>query len=214
MNQYQIHIFKNKTLYKKLKKFKSYERAKKFFDSKLKESENVFFDIKIQNTKSVKFELLFIEEKNNNQELLFKVDEFGRNVKIKTDTNDFTIIDIKPYKIPDKVFDLKQKKKISFNELILNYLKYKELKVVYLINNKIIIQRDSNYYLFSCKDENESIRFLSDLSNYCIQNDRKDIMVVLDTSIPQKKIIYKELEDLGYSRKMLYRKKTTHSERK
>lgn len=212
---YHINIFKNKVLYKKLKSFKSYDRAKKYYENKLTESNSIFFDVQIKNTKKVNYEIMLIEENSNvNQTSLFKIDEFGRNVKIKTDSENFLILEIKNYKIPEKVFDLKKNKKITFSELVNSYLRTKDLKVVHSINNKIIVQKDLVYNLFSCKDEIESLRFLSELSKYCIQNDRKDVMVVNDTSVPQKKFIYNELENMGYSRNMLYRKKTTHSERR
>jgi len=211
---YHIHIFKNKVLYKKLKTFKSYDRAKKFFDKKYQESEKIYFDVQIKNTKPIKFELLLVEDNQTGQPKLFKVDELGRNVKIVTDTNQFSIIDVKPYKIPEKIFDIKKKKKVTLLDFVNDYLKFKELKVVYSINNKIVVQKDDKYTLFSCKDELESLRFLDGVSKYSLNNGRKDIMVVIDTSTPQKKYIYKNLIEQGYNIKMLYRKKTTHRERK
>lgn len=214
MGLYHIHIFKNKVLYKKLKSFKSYDRAKKYFDKKLKESDKVYFDIQVKNTKPIKFELLMVEDNQSEQPKLFKVDELGRNVEIKTDTNQYTILDVKLFKIEEKIYDIKKQKKVTLIDFVTDYLKFKELKVVYNINNKIILQRDDKYVLFSCKDETESLRFLDGLSKYSLDNGRKDVMVVIDTSTPQKKYIYKNLIEQGYDIKMLYRKKTTHQERK
>lgn len=214
MSSYKIHIFKNKSLYKKLKSFKSFDRAKKFFDSKVDESNKVYFDIQIKNTKPVKYEILLVEDNESKQTSLFRIDELGRNVRIKSDTNEVSILDVKPYKIPEKIYDIKNNKKITLSEFVIKYLKFKELKVVYSLNNKIILQRDDNYFLFSCKDESESLRFLESISKIMLSDGRNDIMVVLDVSVPQKKYIYKNLIEQGYDIKMLYRKKTTHRERK
>lgn len=194
--------------------YKSYENALDFYNKKLEDSKNIYFETKIQNTKEVKFELVLTENKNNKQTTLFVTDELGRNVKVKTDDSNFSILKISEYKVPDTIFDIQKKKKINFVELCEKYLKYKDLKVVSSLNNKIVVQRDENFNLFSCKDENESYRLLENLSKFLIENKRADIMVVHDTSVPQKKFLYKKLIECGYDLKMLYRKKTTHSLRK
>ena len=214
MGSYHIKIFKNQVLYKHLRTYKSYSKSLEFFKKKVEESNERFFEVQVKNTRPTKYEILLVEEKKLLHETLFKVDEFGRNIKIKTDNNNFTILEVKPYKIEEKVFDLKKNKRITFNEFCNQYLKFKDLKVVYLLNNKIIVQRELNYFLFSCKDTEESMRFLSELSTYCLNNIRRDIMIITDTSVPQKKYIYRELVKIGYDIKMLYRKKTTHQERK
>lgn len=201
-------------MYKKLKSYKSYENAQNFYNKKIEESQKIFFETKIQNTKDVKFEIVLTENKNTKQTSLFVTDELGRNIKVKTDDSNFTILKIFEYKISDTIYDIQKKKKINFIEFCEKYLKFKDLKVVSSLNNKIVVQRDDNFSLFSCKDENESHRFLDELSKYMLQNKRSDIMIVFDTSIPQKKFLYKKLIESGFELKMLYRKKTTHSLRK
>lgn len=211
---YHINIFKDKVLYKKLKSYKSIDRAKKYFNNKVKDSNNSFFETQVKNTRPTIYEILLIEDSVTDRSPIFRIDEYGRNIKIKTDVNNVRILDVKPYKVPDKIYDLKKDKKITFNDFCNTYLKFKDLKVVFSLNNKIVVQRDINFYLFSTKNCSESIRFLNDLSKFCLNNGRQDVMVVIDTSVPQKKFLYKELVNIGYDIKMLYRKNTTYSERK
>ena len=103
-----------------------------------------------------------------------------------------------------------KKTKITLDE-ILNYLKGVDtLKVVYCLNNKVVIQKDEEFRLFSLKTEEESIRFIESLAERFYALKRKDCMFVTDTSTPQKKYLINLLSEKGFDKKMLYRKYTTY----
>lgn len=75
------------------------------------------------------------------------------------------------------------------------------------INNKIVVQNDLDINLFSCKTDEESERFLTNLQSV---SEFKNFMVVFDVSSAQKKYLYGILSEMGFDKKMLYRKSTTH----
>jgi RAB protein geranylgeranyltransferase component A len=66
---------------------------------------------------------------------------------------------------------------------------------------------------FSLKNKEDSERFLEVLENYYRDNKRLDAMFVRDVSSAQRKWIYNTLEEKGFSKKRLYRLKTTFSKR-
>jgi hypothetical protein len=88
-------------------------------------------------------------------------------------------------------------------------LKNDTLKVVSVLNNKIIVQKDDDIKLFSLKNEDDSMRFIESLSSYFLKNKRNDCLFVKDDSTPQRKYLLTLLSNSGYDKKVLYRKFTT-----
>ena len=85
--------------------------------------------------------------------MVFIKDDFGRNIKVKFDDDRFSLLGISPYNIEEELFDVRKKTKIKLDE-ILNYLRGVDtLKVVYCLNNKVVIQKDEDFRLFSLKTE-------------------------------------------------------------
>jgi hypothetical protein len=85
----------------------------------------------------------------------------------------------------------------------------KGLKFISKLNNKLLVQEDDNYFLFSLKSDGDSNRFLKILEDALYKNKRSDCVVVYDTSIQQKKYLYSILESKGISKSFLYRNSTT-----
>jgi hypothetical protein len=77
----------------------------------------------------------------------------------------FNLIKLKPHKVDEKIFDIQQNKKIFVSELITKYLRGFEIKMVFSLNNKIVIQKDDDFKIFSLKNEGESERLVDCLSN-------------------------------------------------
>ena len=125
------------------------------------------------------------------------------------ENNKQSIIKIAEYKLEDYIFDLQKREKISFEKLLSVYLRNQNLKMVFPLNNKIAIQDDDKISLFSLKNNTESVRFLSVMSNYFFIHKRTDCLFINDDSKPQKKYLYKLLEDRGWDKKILYRNSTT-----
>jgi len=84
------------------------------------------------------------------------------------------------------------------------------VKVMSVLNNKVIIQNDDEVRLFSLKSENEAERFIAEISSLFYKNKRGDCLFVTDTSSPQRKYLFQFLESKGFDKKILYRKFTTH----
>lgn len=207
--KYLIVLFKNKERYKIIKKYRTYKNAYQFFLKKTKESEQVIFDIKTENGKFVDYEIALIE-KGKTDVSTFRTDDLGRNVKLELDDSEFKILKIENYKIPEKIYDIKKKTKIDSEELIKKKFKSDSLKLVSKLNNKIILQVDDNFNLYSLKSDLDCGRFLDCLQTHLINENNKNCLIVKDSSREQKKYLYEILSNLGYDKKMLYRKTTTH----
>ena len=87
------------------------------------------------------------------------------------------------------------------------YLSGDGLHMISKINNKFVIQKDETYSIFSLKNEEDCFRFLN---NFHELSEKNNFIIVLDLSSPQKKYLYRILEEKGFDIQMLYRKSTTH----
>lgn len=214
MQNYLVLLFKNKKKNKIIKKFVSLTRAKTFFEKVKKNSDDVIFDVKIENGIEVSYELCLMRIGDTDFNPVYKKDDIGRNVRVVLEDDGMTMINIYDFKKEEKIFDLQIEKRITLNEFVKSYLRKNELKVVSILNNKIIVQQDDKVFIFSTKNENESIRFVDCLSSLFITQKRTDCIFVTDTSTPQKKYLMKILTDYGFDDKILYRTHTTYPRRK
>jgi len=207
---YQIVLFKNKTKKKIINKFKTHKRANIFFESLINESDSVIFDKKYENGVECSYELALIEKTSGTFLPIFLKDEFGRKVKVSLDDENFTILKIMKYKMEESFLDYSKNKKITLNELLKTYLKQDGLKLISKLNNKIIIQNDSKFNLLTFKNDDDSIRFIDNLSSHFINEKRYDCMFVKDYTTSQRKYLYDLLVENGFSKKYLIRHSTTH----
>lgn len=210
---YLIVLFKNKKRKKIINKFKTLERAKLFFDKKIQESNQVYFNKQVENAVYCEFDLGIVSNKDDNFESYFIKDSLGRQMRVDVD-GDFKIIELNPYNVDEKIYDITQNKKISFDVFLKSYLSKTNVKLISRLNNKVVVQDDNLLNLFSFKNENESFRFLQGLNNYMIDNGRMDCIIVSETSKAQKKYLYDTLSEMGVDKKLLYRTTTTFKERK
>ena len=209
-NNYTIILFKNKERYKIIKNYKTYKNALPFFNSKVKESNDVVFDVQTENGRDVNYEIALIEKTSEKLFPIYRTDEMGRNIPVQLNDPNYAILKIEKYNIPEKVFHISKKQKISSEKLINTYLKGDSLKLVSKLNNKIIIQDEDIYNLFSLKSIYDADRFLINLEKYMISNNKSNCLIVKDSSREQKKYLYEILTNLGYNKSMLYRTSTTH----
>lgn len=207
--KYLIVLFKNKEKKKIINKFKTYERAKIFYDDLIKKND-VFFETKVLNGEYCFFEIGLIGFGSDKKNKFLIKDNLGRNMNAEIDEQ-YNIIDIKEFKIEDSFFDLSKNTKITFSTFSKMYLKSKSLKLLSKLNNKVVLQDDGETYLFSFKSESESSRFLSILSEHSIKSERGDLLIIPDCSKEQKKYLYKLLESKGFDKSVLYRRFTTYS---
>jgi hypothetical protein len=208
---YQIVLFKNKLQQKIIKKFVTSKRANDFYNDLLLESNDVVFETRYENGKKVEYELALLEKKGNVLFPIYTKDEFGRNIKLEFDNDEFNIIKISQYNEPEKIKDYQTGHKITSQTFINKYLSKDGLKLVSKLNNKIIVQKDEELYLFILKHSEDAQRFIMSLTERFVMLKRGDCMFVMDTSSQQKKYLYQLLSDRGFNKKFLYRKETTYS---
>jgi len=204
---YIIVLFKNKEKKKIIKKFITKDRATTFFDDKINNSP--IFGKMVENGELCSFELGLLESvRVNKNYTYFAKDEFGRQNRIQLDSPDYNIIKINSYSVEELIYDLQKNKKITITQFNRLYLPKGSVKLISKLNNKVIVQNENNFNIFSLKTEFDCDRFLDVLENYMISNGRIDSIIVKDSSSDQKKYLYDLLSKNGFSKSSLYRKST------
>ena len=209
MENYIVVLFKNKKKKRIIKKFITFARAKTYYEKLLKESNEVLFEVRFEGGKESNYELGLIEMSSKQLVPVYMTDEFGRNVKVKLDEDGMTLFKINPFKKEEFLYDINKNKRITTSEFIKNYLKGNGLKMISVLNNKIVLQEDEVINLFTLKSESESLRFIDCLSNHFFKVKRGDCLFIKDSSTVQRKYLYSLLEANGVDKKILYRKFTT-----
>jgi hypothetical protein len=184
------------------------DRAKSYYQNLLTKND-VFFSKEFENGVFCNFELAIIEKDSSDFSLYFIKDDLGRNLKVDIDDPSSKIISINPYKVEEKIQDVSQNKKISFEFFNKKYLGKIGLKLLSKLNNKIVLQNDEDTHLFSLKSELDSTRFLSNLQKKLLDEQKFDVIIVMDCSKEQKKYLYNILETKGFDKSVLYRRYTT-----
>lgn len=207
---YQIVLFKNKVKKKIINKFKTHKKAIEFYNTILKESGEVIFDKEYENGVKSNYELAVIEKVSGTLLPVFLKDEIGRTVKVKLEDNDYTITNISLYKQDETFLDYQTKKKINTKQFIRRYLSGNGFKMVSKLNNKVVVQNDDDYKLFTFKNDYDSSRFLDNLSENFMSSKRTDCMFVKDFSTQQRKYLYQILTEKGFPKSYLLRHSTTH----
>lgn len=210
---YLVVLFKNKERKKIINRFKTFDRAESFYNKKMEENKSVIFETKIENARPCDYELCLLKRNDDDFEKLFIRDDFGRQILVDLDDPEYKIMKVSKYKVPEKIFDVNQNKKITTEEFVKKYLPKNSIKLISRLNNKVAVQNDNDVKLFSLKDEDESRRFLESLNDYLIDSGRGDSIIVIETSKPQKKYLYEILSEMGFSKQSLYRRSTTYKPR-
>ena len=179
----------------------------------LSDNSELIFYKKLENATPVEYQLALITKTIKTQKSIFFTDDFGRNVSAELENKDYVFLDIKNYRVEERVFDWQTQEKITIGTFIKKYCPKKEVKSIFTLHNKICVQIDSDVSIFSLKDSEESIRFLDVLQKYFFEQGRADAIFVKDVSTAQRKWIYDILEKKGFDKKRLYRLKTTFSKR-
>ena len=212
MNNFNIILFKNK---KRKKIFKSYSTEKNAlikYEKLLVESKPIDFEVFFENGDRVNYEIGLVSYNHDYQHSLFKIDELGRNTSVFVDgDSNFSILRISDYKIEELIYDWQSNKRIPFKTFLKLYCGSSNLKIMSTLHNKIVIQDDDKFYIFSLKNSEDSYRFLETVQSYYINNKMSDFIFVRDMDTTQRKWMYKTLENHGFDRKKLYRQYTTFS---
>jgi len=208
-DNFLVVLFKNKLKRKIINKFITIKKAEKYYNSLIDESNNVIFDKKYENGVLLDYEIALLD-KNKNKPIEYYRDEFGRQIKLELEDEEYSISKIQKYKIEELILDYKSKKKITTKELIKKYLSGSGIKMISKLNNKIVIQNDENYNLFTLKNTYDCERFIDCITEYFIKINKTDCIIVKDVSTAQRKYLYNILVDIGFPKSYLFKLSTTH----
>ena len=207
-------MFKNRKRKKIIKSFVRKNIAELYFKKICEQSDKVKFNVEVENSLDVTYEVGLLCKNIDTQFQLFSQDDIGRNIKVNLEDSDLQIIKIHRYRVPEKLHDWSTNKRITYDEFFKKHFTNKELKNVFTVNNKIIIQKDEQTSVYSLKNIEESKRLLMLLQDEFVSLKRADAIFVKDMDTIQRKYLYDHLEKLGIDKKRLYRQSTTFSERK
>ena len=207
-------MFKNKKRKKIIKSFIKKNTAELYFKKICEQSDKVKFNVEVENSLDVTYEVGLLCKNIDTQFQLFSQDDIGRNIRVALEDSDLQIIKIHRYRVPEKLHDWSTNKRITYDEFFKKHFTNKELKNVFTVNNKIIVQRDEQTSVYSLKNIEESKRLLMLLQDEFVSLKRADAIFVKDMDTIQRKYLYEHLEKLGIDKKRLYRQSTTFSERK
>ena len=207
---YLIVLFKNKIKKKIINKFKTSKRANQFYNLLLDDSDEVIFDKKYENGFECSYEIAILEKTSGTRLPVFLKDEFGRNIKINLDDEDYIISKINKYQTEELILDYQTNTKINSSEFIKKYLSGSGLKLVSKLNNKIVVQSDDVFNLFTLKNDDDSSRFIDSISKNFLERKKMDCIFVKDYTTTQRKYLYNLLTEKGFSKQYLQRQTTTH----
>lgn len=211
---YQVILFKNKVKKKIINKFKTHKKALEYYKLLVKENDEVIYDKSMENGVVSEYELSLVEKSSSSPISLYMKDDYGRQVKVSLDDSELTMINITRYRIEELFLDYTTNKKIDTRQFIKQYLDPTGFKLISKLNNKIIVQNDDKFNLFTLKTSDESERFIDILTKKFNDEGRKDCLLVKDYSTPQRKYLYELLVKMGFEKSYLQRSSTTHPSRK
>lgn len=213
MDEYNIILFKNKQKYKLFKNYKQYSKAEAFYNA-LKSKNNVRFKVSTENGCKVKYEVAIVQKKKPNELELFVSDDLGRNIKIETTNKEYSIVAISEFKIAEKIYHYGTKKKYTFEQFLSKFLKKDKHYLISGLNNKFVVQENDNLELFILKTEEDTSNLFTALTDYMLETNNANAIIVKDISTLQRKFLYNLLVERGFNKQMLYSKHTTSPNRK
>jgi transcriptional regulator with PAS, ATPase and Fis domain len=202
-----VILFKNNKKRKILKSFVREQKAIEFYKKKLKESSEILFNMQTENGRPC-FYKITITSKECDIDTIYYTDEIGRTISINPKiTDNLYLKQVSMFNKEEKIYDVQENKKISFNKFVKKYLDKDKTIMISKLNNKMVVQDDDNYFLFSLKNENDCERCLSIIEKSV---EKKNFIIVRDFTSPQRKYMYDVLVEKGFDIDFLYRTTTTH----
>jgi hypothetical protein len=213
-SNFLIILFKNNNKKKIINKFVTHENANSHYKKLIEYSSQVIFPKKYENGIESNFDLCLISNQKKIDSKSYYKDSFGRQIKLELNNPNYNIINIDRYNIEEEFLDYKNKKKINAKKFIEKYLSGPNIKLVSKLNNKIVVQNDDKFNLFTLKNSEDAFRFLNCLTVFFQKNNKRDCLVVNDTSTTHRKYLYKILVENGFPKNYLFRHSTTHPTKK
>ena len=163
--KYHIILFNNK----KKKKILFSSNLRKTVNQKykeLKKKTNPIFPLKILNREECSFEIALVERKSGKETGKLRKDDVGRWTRNVIKNQDYQLIEVCEHQVEGTLYDHQNKQRITTQELLSKYLPKSEMCQLFSLNNKIVMQKEDEFSLFSLKTVNESKRFMESISSY------------------------------------------------
>tara|TARA_R110000824_G_scaffold73220_5_gene186510 strand:- start:13047 stop:13679 length:633 start_codon:yes stop_codon:yes gene_type:complete len=204
LNTYHIIIFNNRQKRKVLSTSTNYRNINRKYKQILKKS-NVIFPIKLNRKKECIVELALVCHGDCEDKTIERRDMLGRLETVSSDNPEFSILDICDFEVEEKVYDHKRKQRRLILDIINEYVPQKNIIQIFKLNNKIIIQNNDQYSLFSLKTIKEADRLIECLKTYFKSINKFNCLFSKDLSTIHRKELYNTLEKYGFDRKLLYK---------
>ena len=202
--KYHIILFNNK----RKKKILFSSNLRKTVTQKykqLKKKTSLIFPLKILNREECYFEIALVEKKAGSESGKLVKDEVGRWTRNVIKNQDYQLIEICDHMVEGTLYDHQTKKRVVVQEILSTYLPKVEMTQLFSLNNKIVIQKEDDFSLFSLKTVSESKRFMECISTYFSINGITNCLLVTDFSTIQRKQLYTILENKGFKKSLLYK---------
>ena len=205
-NKYKIILFKNGKRLKCFFSSNSYKSITTKYNKIITEKKPKFV-VEYLSRKKVRFEIGIITTETV-ENIVYLKDEMGRTKEIVMGNSKYNFVKLLPYWKEEFIYDHKTKLKISYNQFLTNYLNSKDFKQVFTLNNKLIVQNEDYFNIFSLKTVSDSSRLIDIIEFDLLDAGRMDCLFVRDTSTVQRKQLYNMLERRGYDRAFLRKQYT------
>lgn len=187
---YFIVTIKNNKPYKIFNRYVDYSWASKKWEEILESQKNIFYP-------GFKYPLMFLyKTKSGEENTITNRNEIGKVIETKIPGYKIIFHDL--YYTEKNVF-FKNKKKTVPAYFILDLLNFNDnIKQCFLIKNKICVEDDGKYFLFSCSDVNTAIGIKNRLREKIMDTGKTNILFFNDvSSINMKSEIYDKIIEQG-----------------
>jgi hypothetical protein len=192
---YFIATIKNNKPYKIINRYVEYSWASKKWDEVLEQQQNIFYP-------GFQYPLMFLYKvKIGEENTIVQRNKLGK--LIETTIPGFRIIFHDTYYTEKNVF-FKNKRQTVPAHFILKLLNINDnIKQCFLIKNKICIEDEGKYFLFSCTDVQTAIGIKNRLREKILAMDKTNILFFNDvSSISMKNEIYDKIIEQGICNKI------------
>jgi len=205
-NKYKIILFKNGKRVKCFFSSNSYKSILRKYSNIINEKKPKFI-IEYLSRKKIRFEVGVVTTESVSDSIFVK-DELGRTKEIAMGNTVYNIVKLLPYWKEEFIYDHTTKSKVPYLDFLSTYLNYKDFKQVFTLNNKLVVQNDEEFNLFSLKTVSDASRLIDLIEFELMDAGRMDCLFVRDTSTVQRKQLYDLLERKGYDRNFLRKQYT------
>ena len=204
LKKYHIILFNNK----RKKKILFSSNLRKTVNQKykeLKKKTNPIFPLKILNREKCFFEIALVERRSGKEVGKLRKDTVGRWTRNIIKNQDYQLIEVCDHTVEGTLYDHQTKTRVTVQDILFNYLPKVEMSQLFSLNNKIVIQKEDEFSLFSLKTVSESQRFMECMSSYFRMEGIANCLLVTDFSTVQRKQLYNILENKGFKKSLLYK---------